>query len=153
MLTITNSCTPCENIPGYYPNDIDQTCSSKTTVQILKFELQHPPRLYLLSFDTPLDLEVSLAEIKFYQISDSVDSLSTDMLEMSFTLAKLTSSSYQLNFLSYTESSQERSLLLSFDQLNLNSSHSFMISPSNPKASIFKDSSTAHAAATVGTTS
>ena len=147
LLTANNSCTPCEGIPGYYPNDIAQTCSSKTSVQILKFELQDAPQLYLLNFDASLDLENSVAEIKLYQITDSI------MSEMRFTLTKLTSSSYQLNFLSYTESNETRSLLLSFDRFNWNSSYSYMISPSNSTAPIFKDSSTAQAAAVVGTTS
>ena len=73
--------------------------------------------------------------------------------EVSFTLTKLTPSSYQLNFLSYTESNETRSLLLSFDWFNLNSSDSFMTSPSNSATTIFRDSSTAQAAATVGTSS
>ena len=154
LLTTNDSCTPCKNIPGYYANETDQICYSKrTTVQILKFELQDAPLIYLLSFDTSLDLESSLAEIKLYQISDSENLRNTNMSEMSFTLTKLTSSSYQLTFISYTESSEDRSLLLSFDQFNSNSSNSYIISPSNSTAPIFTDSSTAQAAATVGTTS
>ena len=129
-------------------------CHSKTTVQILKFKLQESPQLYLLSFDTPLDLdENAFTEVKLYQISNSENPLLTNMLEVSFLLIKLTSSSYQLNFLSYTESNETRSLLLSFDQLNSNSSFPFMISPANPTAPIFRDASTTQAAATVGVTS
>ena len=151
LLTTNNSCTPCNNIPGYYANDTDQICYSKrTTVQILKFELQYAPQIYLLSFDTPLDLENSLAEIDLYQITNSTV---TNMSKMSFTLTKFTSRSYQLNFVSYTESNEVRYLLLSFDQVNSNSSSPFMISPSNFTAPIFTDSEVAQAAATVGTTS
>ena len=115
--------------------------------------MQHSLQFYLLSFDIPLDLEASLAEIKLYQISDSENPLSMGISEVSFTLTKLTPSSYQLNFLSYTESNETRSLLLSFDWFNLNSSDSFMTSPSNSATTIFRDSSTAQAAATVGTSS
>ena len=75
------------------------------------------------------------------------------MSEMSFTLTKITSSSYQLNYLSYTESDETRFLLLSFDLFNSNSSNSCIITPSISTAPIFTDSSTAQAAATVGTTS
>ena len=128
-------------------------CSPRPTVQILKFELQDAPLIYLLSFDAPLELESYLAEIKLYQVSNPANLRNTDMSEMSFTLTKLTSSSYELNFVSYTESNEVRSLLLSFDQFNSNSSNSYMISPSNSQAPIFTDSSTAQAAATVGTTS
>ena len=128
-------------------------CSSIPTIRILKFELQDAPQLYLLNFDTNLDLENSLAEIKLYQISNSANLLNADISEMSFTLTKITSSSYQLNFLSYIESNEDRSLLLSFDLFNSNLSYSYMISPTNSTAPIFKDSSIAQAAATVGTTS
>ena len=130
-----------------------QSCSPKPSIQVLKFELQYSPQLYLLSFDAPMDLENSLAEIKLYQFSNSANLLSTDILEVSFILTKLNSSSYQLNFLSYTESSEDRSLLLSFDLFNLNSSYSYMISPSNSTTSVFADSQMAQAATTVGTTS
>ena len=154
LLIANSSCTPCNNTLGYYANDTDQTCHSKTTVQIIKFELQEPPQLYLLSFDTPLDLENSLMEIKLYQILDSSNNtLSTDMSEVSFALTKLTPSSYQLNFLSYTESNEDRSLWLSFDLFNLNSKTPFMISPTNSTAPIFNDSAVAQAAAVVGSTS
>ena len=141
------------NVDGYFISDAKCLESSRNMVQILKFELQDAPQLYLLSFDTPLDLENTLVEIKLYQLSNSANLLSTTLPEMSFTLTKVTASSYQLNFLSYTESSEIRSLLLSFDQFNSNSSYSYVISPSNFTAPIFTDSSTAQAAATVGTTS
>ena len=153
LLTTNNSCTSCQSIPGYYADDINQTCSPKTTIRILKFELEYSPQLYLLNLDSPLDLEDSLADIKLYQISNSANLLITDMSEMSFTLTKLTPNSYQLNFLSYTESNETRSLLLSFDRFNLNSSYSYVVSPSNSTAPIFADSTVAQAAATVGTTS
>ena len=148
LLTINNSCTSCNDIPGYYANDIDQTCSTRTTVKILKFELQYPPQLYLLDFDTPLDLENSLEKINLYQITNSTI---TNMSKMSFTLTKLTSSSYELNFVSYTESNEVRYLLLSFDQVNSN--HSYIISPSNSTAPISTGSTVASAADVAGTTS
>ena len=151
FLASDNSCVAC-NVKGYFISGAECLESSKTTVQILKFELQYAPQLYLLSFDTPLDLENILVEIKLYPISNSAVPLISDMSEMSFTLTKVTASSYQLNFLSYTESSEIRSLLLSFDQFNSNSSYSYMISPSNSTALIFTDSTVAQAAAAVGTT-
>ena len=151
FLASDNSCVAC-NVKGYFISGPECLESSKTTVQILKFELQYAPQLYLLSFDTPLDLENILVEIKLYPISNSAVPLISDMPEMSFTLTKVTASSYQLNFLSYTESSEIRSLLLSFDQFNSNSSYSYMISPSNSTALIFTDSTVAQAAAAVGTT-
>ena len=153
LLTANNSCTSCKGDPEYYPNGIDQTCSLKTKVQILKFELRDSPQLYLLSFDTPFDLVNSVAEIKLYQISSSAVPPNMDLREMSFTVTKLTSNSYQVNFLSYTESNEDRSLLLSFDLLNSNSSYSYMISPSNSTASIISDYTVAQVAAVVGTTS
>ena len=73
LLATNNSCTTCKDILRYYSNDVDQTCHPKPTVQVLKFELQESPQLYLLNFDTDLDLENSLAEIKLYQISDSAN--------------------------------------------------------------------------------
>ena len=159
LLSLNNSCVPC-NVVGYFISgdeclecDSASTCSFKTTIQILKFELQYSPQIYLLSFDTPLDLEAFLAEINLYQIMNSTNSLIPGISEMSFTLTKLTSSSYQLNLVSYTESREDRYLLLSFKKFNSNSSYSYMISPSNSTAPIFTDSSTAQAAATVGTTS
>ena len=150
LLTTNNTCTPCNNIPGYYPNEIDQSCSTRTTVKILKFELQYAPQLYLLSFDTPWHLEGSLAEINLYLISNSTNLLSTDWSKTSFTLTKLNSSSYQLNFLSYTESREIRYLLLSFNQFNSNLSQKYSIIPSNTTAPILTDSTVAQAATAVG---
>ena len=60
--------------------------------------------------------------------------------------------SYQLNFVSYTESNEVRYLLLSFDQFKSNLSYSYIVPPPNTIAPIFTDSAVAQAAATVGTT-
>ena len=138
---------------GYSISGAECLESPKSTAQILKFKLQETPQLYLLNFNASLELEFSLAEIKLYQISNSANPLSADMSEMSFTLTKLASSSYQLNFLSYTESDESRSLLLSFDLFNSNLSYSYMISPSNSTAPIYTDSYMVQAADKVGTTS
>ena len=60
--------------------------------------------------------------------------------------------SYQLNFVSYTESNEVRYLLLSFDQFKSNLSYSYIVPPPNTIAPIFTDSAVAQAAAAVGTT-
>ena len=137
----------------YYANDTDQTCYLKHEAHILKFELAISPQIYLLSFDIPLDLEESLNMIRLYQISNSDDLLSTNMSEMRFTLTKLTPSSYHLNFVSYTESNETRNLLLSFEQFNLDSSHTYMIIPSVVTASIVTDSRVQQAADVLGLSS
>ena len=152
LLSSNSSCVDC-NVDGYYISGAECLESSRTTIRILKFELQYSPQLYLLSFDAPLDLENSLTEINLYQITNSTDPHITNMSEMSFTLTKLTSSSYQLNLVSYTESKEVRYLLLAFDQFNSDLNSSYMISPSNSTAPIVTDSTVAQAAATVGTTS
>ena len=151
LLSLNNSCVAC-NVDGYFISGAECLKSSRTTIQILKFELQYAPQLYLLSFDTPLDLENSLAEINLYQITNSTNPHITNMSEMSFTLTKLTSSSYQLNLVSYTESSEVRYLLLSFNQFNSNLSYSYMISPPNSTAPIVIDSTVAQVATAVGST-
>ena len=150
LLSSNSSCVAC-NVDGYYISGAE-CLESRITIQILKFELQHAPQLYLLSLDAPFDLENSLGEINLYQITNSTDPHITNMSEMSFTLTKLTSSSYQLNFVSDTESNEACYLLLSFDQFNSDLSSSYMISRSNSTAHIFTDSSTAQAAAAIGTT-
>ena len=70
---------------------------------------------------------------------------------MGVTFTKLTSSSYQLKFLSYTESDETRSLLLPFDQFNSNSSNNH-ITPPTTTPLIFKDSTAAQAVIVVGFT-
>ena len=148
LLSSNNSCVACD-VDGYIISGAECLESSKTTIQLLKFEIKYSPQLYLLNFDTPLDLENSLAEITLYQFTNSTNPRISNMSEMSFILTRLTSSSYQLNLLSCTESSEIRYLLLSFDQLNSNSSYSCMISPSNSTAPIVTDSTATQAAATV----
>ena len=145
--------TCVSSCPDGYIEATPGTCVSDTriTVHILKFEMQYSPQLYLFSFDIPLDLEASLSEISLYQITNSTN-LNTNLSEMSFTLTKLTSNSYQLNFVSYTESSEVRYLLLSFDQFNSNLSNNYRIIPSKSTAPIVTGSTVAEAAATVSST-
>ena len=152
--TLPNQCLSCYSGKYLFSNNTGKYCQHRVSVGVLKFELIESPQLYLLELDTLVDLEAYTEQIRLYQISNSLDSISTSMSEMSFTLIKLDSNrSYQLNFISYTESNETRSLLLSFDKLNQDSNNHFFITPSNSTAPIVIDSSTVLAADVVGTAS
>ena len=149
---LPNQCLSCYTGTHLLSNDTGKYCQPRVPVTILKFELKESPQLYLLELDTPVDLEGYSEQIHLYLISNSSNLISANMSEMNFTLTKLDSNqSYHLNFISDTESTETRSLLLSFDQLIV--SNSYVMTSSNLIASIFADSITAQAAQTVGTTS
>ena len=151
---LPNQCLSCYTGTHLLSNDTGKYCQPRVPVSILKFELKESPQLYLLELDTPVDLEGYSEQIHLYLISNSSNLISANMSEMNFTLTKLDSSqSYHLNFISYTKSTETRSLLLSFDQFNANVSNSYVMTSSNLIASIFADSITAQAAQTVGNTS
>ena len=149
FVTSNNSCSLCKDIPGYYANDVGQTCDSVNAVNVIKFDLQEPPQLYIINFDVPFDLESAQGEIRLYQLTSS----DANSPEMSFSLRKISSTSYELNFRSYTESNETRSLLLSFELFNKNTSNAYKVLPTTRTAPIITDSSALSSALAVGSSS
>jgi len=102
----------------------------------------------------------AMENIHLYQFYNSSDgnsennlastAINLNMSEMTYTLNQSTPISYELTFVSYTESNQVSYLLLSFDAWNSNASKFLQVSPSNITAPVYQDTTIAEAATTMG---
>ena len=124
-------------------------------VNVLKFNLKEEPLLYEILFDSTFDMISVQNYISLYRFynSSSDNSAHQNMTVMSHTLNQISSTTYELTLVSYTESNQTYYLLLSFDQLNSKLSDTYIVTPQNMTADVYKDISTAQAADTVGSVS